>query len=113
MQTQISALPQAMEFVLGNTKEVSAFDKSRQRHKRRPKDKECFGEYMTNLAIIEVKLSCRMREIRGQLRQWEREFFVKNGKTAIPEDIQSCPDTKLMVDQIKHGKALLNKFKPK
>ena len=107
----LTKVGQAVKFVLGNSNEVSHFDKRRQRHKQWPKNKDYLEEYMAQLAIIETRLSSKLRQLQQQLGQWEKDFFVNNSKTANSNDIESSPPAKLLIDQIKYAKAISKRFK--
>ena len=66
---------------------------------------------MAQMAIIETRLSSKLRQLQRQLDQWEKEFFVNNSKTANPNDIESSRPAKLLIDQIKYSKAIFKTFK--
>ena len=107
-------LGKAVEFVLGQSREVLQFDVARQQHKRSPSDKYFLAKFMKQVALVEVRVVKEQQQIRKELGLWEKEFFLKyNQKVATQNDIGACPRAKLLRDKLKYAKAILCKIRQK
>lgn len=99
-----------VKFVLGDTNDVLQFDKSRQKCKKWPNNKDYLESYKDSLAIIETRISRQQRKLKEQLQEWEREYFVKNNcKAASYADINANSKGKRIMDQLKYHKLFSRK----
>jgi hypothetical protein len=106
-------LGRAVDFVLGQSTEVLQFDKARQQHKQSPSDKFFLAKFMKLVAVMEVRVSKQQQQIRQELGQWEKEFFLRHNRVATQKDIATCTHAKLLRDKLKYAKAILNKIRNK
>ena len=101
----------AVEFLLGQTTEVLKLDKARQQLKESPSDKFLCAKYKKLAAVTEVQVVKRQIQIRKELGQWEKDFFLKHNRVATQKDILGCPCAKLLQDKLKYAKAILNNIR--
>ena len=104
-------LGKAVEFLLGQSTEVLQLDKARQQVKQSPLDKFFLTKFMKLVAVTEVKVVKIQSQIRLELGQWEKEFFLKHNRVATQKDIVECPHAKLLKDKLKYAKAILNNIR--
>ena len=78
-------LGKAVEFVLGQSREVLQFDVARQQHKRSPSDKYFLAKFMKQVALVEVRVVKEQQQIRKELGLWERVFLEVQPKSSNTE----------------------------
>ena len=96
-----------LAFVLGNTEDVSAFDKARKQTKSKPGDKFLHQSYMDKLAVIQTRVSKKKRELGTEIEEWEKRYFEKNNHLPTYDDLLADPVMKKILNQIKTAKAIL------
>ncbi len=99
-------LGKAVEFLFGQSTEVLQFDKARQQLKQSPSDKFFLAKFMKLVAVTEVQVVKKQTQIRMELGQWEKEFFLKHNRVATQKDIVECSHAKLLKDKLKYAQAI-------
>ena len=110
MQCQ-TKLGRALEKVLGPSDEVNRFDKARTRLKNHPSHKDKQENYCDQLALMETRISREMRKTKEQLKTWEQQHFSNCSELPSYQDMLSNATVKLLLDKIKHSKAIFNEFR--
>lgn len=96
----------ALQFILGQTKEVLKYDKARKRIKASPNNDNYLQDYLDNLALMETRVSREQRITKERLKIWERQHFDQYCKLPTSQDMLSDPAAKLLMDKLKYCKAI-------
>ena len=75
LQTRLGKI---VAVVLGVTPDVVLFDKTRTEYKKHPKDTYCYERFMDELVKIQTGILKKLRELNDALREWDKNYFLKN-----------------------------------
>lgn len=66
---------------------------------------------MDELAKIQTSVSKKLRELNTALREWDKNYFLKNNHLPTYADVDNDEESRKLTKQIKYAKALLREWK--
>jgi hypothetical protein len=93
------------------TEEVLRFDKARKRLKASPNNNDLIQAYLHISAVMETRVSQSQSNSKRQLKKIEQQYFKSHGKLPTSKDMLQDPTSKLLIDKLKHCKALVDQWK--
>lgn len=107
-----TSLGRSVAVVLGVTPDVILFDKRRSTYKKYPQNRCHYERFMDELAKIQTSVSKKLRELNTALREWDKNYFLKNNHLPTYADVDNDEESrKQLTKQIKYAKALLREWK--